>query len=89
MPAGTAEEKLPDFPILGGVIDELPARTKRQMLERLHMDYKYSPHRTSNSTAAGFGWAEHLSPRAREDGASAHEQHAAVAAGSKCAARLR
>ena len=41
MPVGMAEEKIPDFPTPGGVIDELAAGTKRQMLERLHMGYKY------------------------------------------------
>jgi hypothetical protein len=41
MPAGMAEEKIPDFPMPRGVIDELPTGTKRQMLERLHIDYKY------------------------------------------------
>jgi len=51
MPAGMAEEKIPDFRTLRGVIDELPAGTKRQMLERLHMDYKHAPHGTSGPSA--------------------------------------
>jgi hypothetical protein len=41
MPAGVAQQKIPDFPTPGAVIGKLSAGSKRRMLERLHMDYVY------------------------------------------------
>ncbi len=42
MPAGMAEESIQDFPTPGKTIRKLPAgSSKRRMLERLYMDYKY------------------------------------------------